>query len=159
MLKYQHKVVGIISTGDLVKDIQQVKSLLAGHSVLTMKQTCLDPELYDLKATGAVIRYSTGKDLGDIAGEVVNGSAEITLLDIPDALIALQKWPGDIKIIGPISSRQLMGAAVTKDSPELLAAFNSFFQTIWKDGTYKTLVEKYYPSVFLYLGDFFQPHE
>jgi ABC-type amino acid transport substrate-binding protein len=146
-------------TGDLDKDIQQVKALLAGHSVLTMKQTCLDPELYDLKATGAIIRYSSSTNLGDIAIEVVNGNAEITLLDIPDALLALQKWPGDIKIIGPVSSSQIMGAAVAKNSPELRDAFNSFFQTIWKDGTYKRLVEKYYPTVFLYLGDFFTTHE
>lgn len=145
----------IAPTGDLQKDIQLVKSLLSGHTVLTMKNTCLDPELYDLQATGANIRYSTSQFLGDIAPEVVNGSAEITLLDIPDALIALQRWPGDIKIIGPVSNEQLMGVAVAKDSPELLSEFNTFFEVIWKDGTYKRLVEKYYPSVFLYLSDFF----
>lgn len=142
-------------TGDLEKDIQKVKGLLAGHTVLTMKDTCLDPELYDLKASGAVIRYSKSKFLGDIAPEVVNGTAELTLLDIPDALLALQHWPGQIKIIGPVSSQQFMGVAVTKNSPLLLAEFNRFFQKIWQDGTYKRLVEKYYPSVFLYFDDFF----
>lgn len=145
----------IVPTGELNKDIQHVKSMLSGHTVLTMKNTCLDPELYNLKATGAVIRYSTSQFLGDIAPEVVNGSAEITLLDIPDALIALQRWPGDIKIIGPVSQKQLMGVAVAKDSPELLNEFNKFFEIIWKNGAYKLLVEKYYPSVFLYFSDFF----
>ncbi len=145
----------ITPTGNLNKDIQQVKSLLNGRTVLTMKDTCLDPKLYDLQATGAVIRYSTSKFLGDIAPEVINGSAEITLLDIPDALIALQRWPGDIKVIGPVSPEQVMGVAVAKDSPELLREFNTFFEQIWKDGSYKRMVEKYYPSVFLYLSDFF----
>lgn len=145
----------ITPTGNLNKDIQQVKSLLKGHTVLTMKDTCLDPKLYDLQATGAVIRYSTSKFLGDIAPEVVNGSAEITLLDIPDALIALQRWPGDIKVIGPVSLEQVMGVAVAKDSPELLREFNTFFEQIWEDGSYKRMVEKYYPSVFLYLSNFF----
>lgn len=145
----------ITPTGNLNRDIQQVREMLSGYTVLTMKNTCLDPELYDLEATGAVIRYSTSQFLGDIATEVVNGSAEITLLDIPDALIALQRWPGDIKIIGPVSDGQLMGVAVAKDSPELLHEFNVFFELIWKDGTYKQLVEKYYPSIFLYLSDFF----
>jgi len=145
----------ITPTGNLNKDIQQVKNLLKGHTVLTMKDTCLDPNLYDLQATGAVIRYSTSKFLGDIASEVVNGSAEITLLDIPDALIALQRWPGDIKVIGPVSPEQVMGVAVAKDSPELLREFNTFFEQIWEDGSYKRMVEKYYPSVFLYLSSFF----
>lgn len=145
----------ITPTGDLSKDIQQVKTLLKGHTVLTMKDTCMDPELYDLQATGAVIRYSTSKFLGDIAPEVINGSAEITLLDIPDALIALKRWPGEIKVIGPVSQEQLMGIAVAKRSPVLLREFNTFFQQIWEDGTYRRMVEKYYPSVFLYLSNFF----
>jgi ABC-type amino acid transport substrate-binding protein len=148
-------ITPITPTGDLKKDIQQVKTLLSGLTVLTMKNTCLDPKLYNLEETGAVIRYSTSQLLGDIAPEVIDGSVEITLLDIPDALIALQRWPGDIKIIGPISDEQFMGVAVTKNSPELLHEFNTFFKVIWNDGTYKRLVEKYYPSVFLYLSDFF----
>jgi ABC-type amino acid transport substrate-binding protein len=146
-------------TGELEKDIQQVKALLAGHTVLTMKDTCLDPDLYDLQTTGAVIRYSNSQFLGDIAPEVVSGAAEITLLDIPDALLALQKWPGEIKIIGPVSSQQFMAVAVSKTSPELLAEFNRFFKEIWQDGTYKRLVEKYYPSVFLYFDDFFNTNK
>jgi len=120
-----------------------------------MKDTCLDPKLYDLQATGAVIRYSTSEFLGEIAPEVINGSAEITLFDIPDALIVLQRWPGDIKVIGPVSPEQVMGVAVAKDSPELLREFNTFFDQIWEDGSYKRMVEKYYLSVFLYLSNFF----
>ena len=50
----------------------------------------------------------------------------------------------------------MMGVAVGKDNPELLSAFNLFFQSLWLDGTYKELVRKYYPTVFLYLDDFFE---
>lgn len=145
-------------SGDIDKDIQQVKVKLSGYSVLSMKGTCLDPDLYDLASTGAYIRYHTAsQNLNDIAPAVIiEGVAETTLLDIPDALIALQKWPGEIKIVGPVSSHQTMGVAVAKNSPELLHEFNQFFKACWKDGTYKRLVEKYYPSVFLYLNDFFE---
>jgi ABC-type amino acid transport substrate-binding protein len=144
-------------SGDVETDIERVKSLLAGRSVLTMEGTCLDPSLYDLASTRAEIRlYTASENLNEIAPAVINGAAEATLLDVPDALVALQTWPGDIKIIGPISSRQLMGAAVAKSSPELLAAFNRFFQDLRTSGTYDELVKKYYPSVYLYLGDFFK---
>lgn len=145
-------------SGDIGTDIQRVKKLLAGRSVLTMEGTCLDPSLYDLASTGAEIRfYTASENLNEIAAAVISGAAEVTLLDIPDALVALQAWPGDIKIIGPVSTRQLMGAAVAKSSPGLLAAFNRFFQDLKTSGTYDELVKKYYPSVYLYLGDFFKP--
>ncbi len=147
----------ITPTGSIDKDIDQVKNLLAGRSVLSMKNTCLDPDLYGLAQTGAMIRYHTASQhLGDIAPAILAGAAETTLLDIPDALIALQRWPGEIKIIGPVSQQQYMGVGFAKDAPELLREFNMFFQTIWTDGTYKKLVEKYYPSIFVYLSDFFE---
>jgi len=143
-------------SGDIKTDIERVKNLLAGRSVLTMEGTCLDSSLYGLASTRAEIRlYTASENLNEIAPAVINGAAEATLLDVPDALVALQAWPGDIKIIGPVSSRQLMGAAVAKSSPELLAAFNRFFQDLRTSGTYDDLVKKYYPSVYLYLGDFF----
>ena len=144
-------------SGDIETDIQRVKNLLAGRSVLTMEGTCLDPSLYGLASTQAEIRFHTASEnLNEIAPAIINGAAEATLLDVPDALVALQTWPGDIKIIGPVSSSQFMGAAVAKSSPELLAAFNRFFQDLRTSGTYDELVKKYYPSVYLYLGDFFK---
>lgn len=83
--------------------------------------------------------------------------AETTLLDVPDAMVALQSWPGEIKIIGPISQPQRMGIAVNKSSFQLLEALDTFFIQIWADGTYRSLVEKYYPSIFLYFENFFTP--
>jgi ABC-type amino acid transport substrate-binding protein len=49
-----------------------------------------------------------------------------------------------------------MGNGFRKDSPLLRQAFDQFFQNSANNGTYRKLVEKYYPSVFLYLGDFFE---
>jgi len=70
-------------------------------------------------------------------------------------LRSLQKWPGKIKVLGPITRQQHMAFALPKSSPRLTKAFNEFFALCWQDGTYVSLVRKYYPSVFLYMGDFF----
>ena len=122
-----------------------------------MKGTCLDPNLYELSSTKADIRlYTASQNLNEIAPAILNGAAEATLLDIPDALVALQQWPDDIKVIGPISEQQFMGVATAKSSPELLAAFNDFFVKFKASGGYDQLVRKYYPSVYLYFGDFFK---
>jgi ABC-type amino acid transport substrate-binding protein len=146
----------IVPSGDIKTDIKQVMALLRGRSVLTMKGTCLDPRLYNLDAAGADIRfYTKSENVNEIAPAMINGASEATLLDIPDAMVALQKWPGEIKIIGPVSEQQLMAAAVDTSSLTLLAEFNRFFESYWKDGAYEALVRKYYPSVFIYLGDFF----
>jgi len=157
MARADSSIKPIEPSGDIETDIQRVKSLLAGRSVLAVEGTCLDPNLYGLASTRADIRlYPASQNLTEIALAVINGAADATLLDVPDALVALQAWPGDIKIIGPISTRQVMGAAVAKSSPKLLAAFNRFFHDLRTSGTYDELVKKYYPSVYLYLGDFFK---
>ncbi len=146
----------ITPSGNVAEDIAHTKMLLREKSVLSMRGTCLDPSLYDLDTTGATILFFTeSENLNELAPAVIRGVAETTLLDIPDALVAIQKWPGDLKIIGPVSQNQVMGVAVSKTSPGLLHEFNRFFEQIWKNGTYKALVTKYYPSVYLYLGDFF----
>ena len=146
----------ITPSGNIENDIKKVMELLPGRSVLTMKGTCLDADLYNLSATGAkIILHTASENLNDVAPAIINGAAEATLLDVPDALVALQKWPGEIKVIGPVSPRQLMGVGFAKSSNELRKAFNEFFQTHMKDGTYEGLVRKYYPTVFLYFNDFF----
>jgi ABC-type amino acid transport substrate-binding protein len=143
-------------TGSPASDVVAVKSLLRGHQVLAMKSTCLDPDLYGLDKTGArVALYTRSTNLNEMVPAILQDSAEATLLDVPDALIALDKWPGEIKVIGPVSNPQQMGVAFPKSSPELRKAFNAFFGEIWRDGTYLTLVKKYYPSVLLYFPDFF----
>lgn len=87
---------------DIKKDIARVREVMKGRTVLALPKTCLDPSLYKLEETGAAITLFTG-NLNEIAPAIVNGEAEMTILDVPDALIALEKWPGKIKIIGPIS--------------------------------------------------------
>jgi ABC-type amino acid transport substrate-binding protein len=144
----------ITPSGDIHKDISAVKALLQGHSLLGKANTCLDPALYSLGDTGAKVKLVPG-GLNELAPAVVNGESEMTLLDVPDALIALEKWPGKIKVIGPISEMQGMAAAFTKDSPQLREAFNRFLEKCKQDGTYLRLVKKYYPAVFSYYSDFF----
>lgn len=142
-------------TGDIDKDIVQVKELLKDRCVLGKAKTCLDPSLYRLKETGAEVKLFSG-NLNELAPAVIKGEAEATILDVPDALIALEKWPGKLKVIGPISSMQEMGVAFAKTSPGLREAFNRFFEKCKADGTYQRLVKKYYPGVFMYYPAFFE---
>ncbi len=142
-------------TGDVNKDIDAVKALLNGQTILGKPDTCLDPSLYGLDEAGAKTIFFPG-DLNELAPAVINGDAPATILDVPDSLVALEKWPGQIKVVGPLSGRQEMGCAFSKDSPRLRDAFNEFFAQCVKDGTYRRLVEKYYPSFFVYYPDFFK---
>ena len=142
-------------SGDIAKDIAAVKALLSGRTVLGLKSTCLDPKLYDLNNTGASIIVLENKNLNEMVPAILNSDAEATLLDVADALIALEKWPGDIKIIGPISPLQQMGIGFAKNSPQLRDAFNQFLKDINADGTYLKLVLKYYPSILDYYADYF----
>lgn len=138
------------------KDIVNVKRLIKGKDVLAMEHSCLDPNLYDLYKTGAnVILPNRDLQLSEMVPAILNKDAESTLLDVADSLIALEKWPGEIKVIGPISQEQRMGAVFRKDSPELRKAFNQYLDDIKNDGSYLILVEKHYPSVSYFYRDYF----
>ncbi len=151
------RLTPITPTGNQEEDIKLVRARLVHHGVLALADTCLDPGLYDMDSTGATVKMQPkGRKLNEMIPAILNHDAESTLLDVPDALIALERWPGLIKVIGPISRHQLMGVAFRKDSPELRAAFNRYFKRIQEDGTYNTMVRKYYPAVFRYSADFFK---
>lgn len=150
------KVRPIKPSHKIDKDILASKALMKGRVVLSMENTCLDPRLYDLAATGAKIICKSGGNLNELAPALLKGDAEMTILDVPDALIALQKWPGKLKIIGPVSDKQQMGAAFSKDSPQLLEAYNKFLEKARRDGTYIKLINKYYPTARTFFPEFFK---
>lgn len=151
------KLEPITGSGSVEKDIAMVKNQLNGITILTLADSCLAPELYGLDQTGAKIYlFDSTRDLNEMISAIMAGVAESTLMDVPVALVALENMPGAIKIIGPISSMQEMAPAFSKRSPELREAFNKFFTEVKKDGTYRKLVEKYYPTVFTYYLDFFK---
>jgi len=145
----------IKSAKNLEKDIALTRSMIKGKKVLALPKTCLDPVGNKLDITGAEV-VNFGGNLNELAPALVNNKAELTILDVPDALIGLEKWPGKIKIIGPTSGKQLMGVAFPKNSPHLREAFNEFFRKIRKDGTYDMIVKKYYPTVAFYFPEFFK---
>jgi len=150
------KVRPIKPTGSIDKDIAATRALLRDHTVLTLEKTCLDPALYQFEDTGTLVTAFKGK-LNEIAPALLNGDAELTILDVPDALVAMEKWRGKLKILGPITGKQLMGAGFPMDSPQLLEAYNAFLKQVQHDGTYLRLVKKYYPTAARFFPDFFKP--
>lgn len=144
-------------SGRLSTDIRETRSRLEGLSVLALANTSLDPGLYDLASTGADIRMvPMQRKVNEMVPALLNLDGETTLLDVPDALIALQRWPGKIKVVGPISGEQRMAVAFRPTSPGLREAFNRYLAGIRADGSYNRLVERYYPSAFDYFESFFE---
>jgi ABC-type amino acid transport substrate-binding protein len=144
----------IVPSGDVLTDIERARTLMRNRTVLTLEKTCLDPGLYNLGAAGAKVVAFHGK-LNEVAPALLNNEAEMTILDVPDALIALEKWHSKLKILGPISGPQQMGAGFPKDAPKLLGAYNAFVARAKTDGTYLALVKKYYPAAAAYFPEFF----
>jgi ABC-type amino acid transport substrate-binding protein len=144
----------IAPSGDLQTDIDRTGDLLRHRAVLCKRNTCLDPSLFPLEQLGARPQLFDGS-LNELAPALIRRAGDATILDVPDALIALRKWSGRIKVIGPFSPPQEMAVAFPKSSPELRRAFGEFLREAWLDGRYRRLVEKYYPTVFAYFGEFF----
>ena len=149
------KVKPIKPSGNIDTDIARTKALMKKKDVMALKKTCLDPDLYHLEATGAKVILFNGS-LNELAPAIINGRAEMTILDVPDALVALEKWPGKIKILGPVSHKQEMAVAFPKSSPQLHDAFNSFLKQAQHDGSYARIVKRYYPTASAFFPDFFK---
>lgn len=116
----------IAGSDEIAKDIAETKSLIGKKSLLVMEKTCLDPANYGLQGQGIDLRaYARSSNLNDMVPALINGEAEFTLLDVPDALLDLQKWAGKIKVIGPVSEEQRLAAAFPKSSPRLRDAFDA----------------------------------
>ena len=141
---------------DLAKDIQETKGLIGKNSLLVMERTCLDPNNYGLKGVGIDLKsYTKSTNLNEMVPALLNREAEMTLLDVPDAILDLKKWAGKIKVLGPISEHQDLAAAFPKDAPELRKAFDEYLLKVKADGSYDKLVDKYYPGIRRYFPEFF----
>lgn len=149
----------IAPSQDILQDVAAVKALLKEgriKQILGKKATCLDPDLYQLPQTGVACKLADKLNLNELAPALIKGEAESILLDVPDALIAMEKWMGQLKIIGPVSEPQYMSVGFPKDARQLREAFEAFMAQCKRDGTYLQLVRKYYPSAQAYFPDFFK---
>ncbi len=140
-------------TGSIHKDIASVKALLQGRTLLGKARGCLDPALYGLLGNDVQAGYFSGNHQ-DMARAVIAGQAELMLIDVPDALLALERWPHKLKVIGPISERQDMCYAFALGSSRLMEAFNVFLEECRADGTLYRLAHRYFPGVLHYFPDF-----
>jgi ABC-type amino acid transport substrate-binding protein len=150
----ESRVQPITPSKSVQQDIRAVKALLDGRTVLGVANTCLDPALYELEKTSARLIVKNAR-LDEIAPMLIQGEAELALLDVADAMIALQKFPGKVKVIGPVSVRQHMGVAFPRDAPRLREAFETFLSEARRDGTYRRLIQAYFPEAPIYFPDFF----
>jgi ABC-type amino acid transport substrate-binding protein len=141
-------------SGDLERDIAAVRALLDGRELLGVAATCLDPKLYALEKTRARLVLKQVR-LDEVAPLLINGQGQLALLDVADAMIALQKWAGQLKVIGPISARQEMAVAFRRDAPELKGAFEAYLREAHRSGAYAGLVKKYFPEAPIYFREFF----
>lgn len=149
------KLKPIKPSGNINNDIETVKRQTKNRTCLGVQNTCLDPDLYNLKEEGAKVINFTGA-LDDLSSAIIKGESETAIMEMPDALLALKKHPGRIKIIGPLSPTQDMAAGFAKESVQLRTEFKKFLAQIKKDGTYVGIVKKYYPSAPEYYPTFFR---
>jgi ABC-type amino acid transport substrate-binding protein len=156
VVKADSKVTPIIPSGDIKRDIERTRGKLRGLTLLCKSGTCLDPALFNLEPTGAKPKLFPGS-LNDLAPALIlKGETDAILLDVPDALVALQKYPGKIKIIGPMSDTLDMAVAFSKHSPRLREEFDRFFAALKQSGEYAKMIKRYYPFVTTYFPKYFE---
>lgn len=148
----------IPGSDDLTADIRATKALIGTNSLLVMERTCLDPANYGLRGKGIELRaYTRSTNINEMVPALLALDADLSLLDVPDLMTDMQKWPGKFKVIGPISEVQALAAAFPKDAPELRAAFDDYLRGLKADGRYDRLADQYYPAARRWFPAFFAP--
>jgi ABC-type amino acid transport substrate-binding protein len=146
----------IEGSADLEADIAETRKAIGSRSVLVMERTCLDPANYDLVNVGIDLKaYNKSSNLNEMVPAMLNREAELTLLDVPDAILDLRKWAGRIKILGPISGPQMLATAFPKDATALRDEFNAYLRDLKASGAYDRLVNKYYPGIRRFFPEFY----
>lgn len=144
----------IEGSADLQADVAKTRQAIGIRSLLVMERTCLDPANYGLVNVGIDLKaYNKSSNLNEMVPALLNKEAELTLLDVPDAILDLKKWAGRIKILGPISGPQTLATAFPKDAPVLRDEFNAYLRDLKASGAYDRLVDKYYPGIRRFFSD------
>ena len=148
------------AVADVRADIEATKALIGNRSLLVMEGTCLDPSNYGLSGKGFDLRaYTRSSNPNEMVPALLEHDAELTLLDVADVILDLRKWAGRIKVLGPVSEQQLLGAAFSTESPQLRAAFDDYLRELKRDGRYDALVDQYYPGIRRYFPAFFARYD
>jgi glutamine transport system substrate-binding protein len=138
----------IVPSNDIPTDIERTRALIGRGTVLVMPGTCLDPALYGLSGQGLRLRpFTRSNNLNELVPALLQGDADFSLLDMSSAVLDLDKWAGQIKLLGPVSPLQTMAAAFAPRSPELRQAFNAYLGELQRSGAYARLIDKYYPGI------------
>ena len=147
------------ASGNLLHDIDVTKAAIGNRSLLVMEKTCLDPANYALKGKEIDLRsYTKSTNLNEMVPALLNGEADLTLLDVPDAILDLRKWAGRIKVLGPVSEEQELAVAFRPSGGRLRDEFHVYLAQAKADGTYDRLIDKYYPGIRNTLPNFFIKH-
>jgi ABC-type amino acid transport substrate-binding protein len=150
------RLKAVAPSGPLLQDIARVRRQLQGVSVLAVANSRLDAARYDLDHTRAEIRtFPSDRDPGELVPALMGGEAEATLLSVPEALAAIERWPGRFKIVGPVSGDLVMAPAFRPRAGRLREAFNAYMADLRADGRYAVLVRKYYPAAPGFYASFF----
>lgn len=140
-----HPLTPIRPTGDTNRDIALTRAKVRNLPILGIRDTCFDPTLYGLDRSGAHPRFFSGS-ASDLVAAMLQGKAEAVLQDAPDVLVDLEKWSGRLKVIGPVSSLQNMGAGFRREDRALRAAFDRFLVQLQESGELSTIIRRYYPK-------------
>jgi polar amino acid transport system substrate-binding protein len=73
------------------------------------------------------------------------GQLDAVFNDLPVSLDAIKNAP-ELEVVEQVETGEQYGIAVSKDNPELLKAINEALQTLFDNGTYAEIFEKYFPE-------------
>ena len=83
-------VTPIKPSGNREQDIKATKARMGVGTTFVMDNSCLDPTLYDLEGKGLKLKRFTGStNINDVVPAMLKGESDMTLLDVPDVLVAL----------------------------------------------------------------------
>ncbi len=153
--KKELSVKPIVPSGSMSKDIQNTITKIRGFSVLGIPGYYVSNSSLWLEEGHCVLVPFYGV-FGELIPGLLKSKAQLAFVDMTGVILGTLRWPGKVKVVGPLSPPYYVSAFFRKSFPRLREAFNDYLRRIQENGKYMELIDRYFPSAKFYFPDFFK---
>lgn len=134
--------IAVPANNDTIKSVDDLK----GKTVAVQIGTTGAEKAKELKEQGIIKEIKTYNTVDVVFMELINGTVDAVINDLPVNEAYMAKNPGKVKMVGDVLNGEQYGFAVAKGNKELLEKLNAGLEKVKENGKFEELKVKYFGS-------------
>jgi len=135
-----HLQIAVAADNEDIKSVEDLKNKVVGVQIGTTGAA----KAYELRDQGLVKEVKTYNTVDVVFMELMQGTIDAVINDLPVTEAYMARNPGKIKLTGEPFEGEEYAYAVAKGNTELLEKLNAGLEQVKADGTFDQLVLKYF---------------